>query len=359
MTTVLFPPRAAWHDRFLLWIAHISQTWPLGLTATIVGVMECVLNVWQHIKQHDFTAQSIKRRQLWIDQARTAAAGAPRVALVTGGNTGLGYETAKALVEAGYHTVIACRSVGKGEEAVAKIEAETGVKGLAEVRALDLSSFESIRQFAREFKSQENVLDVLVNNAGIMDVPFGLTKDGYETQFGVNHLGHYILTNELLPLLNKAKQGRIVVLSSGAMYSSDEIRYDRLQTDVGYSRLGHYSYSKLANLLFTKALKTRLEQADSNVTVNACHPGACYTELFRNNILMSILMVPAQIVCRSPREGAMSSIYLALAPEVENVSGEYFFDQIPRTVNPIALRKQEQEMLWSKSVSYTGVNFKL
>lgn len=172
-------------------------------------------------------------------------------------------------------------------------------------------------------------------------------------------MGHYILTNELLPLLNKAKQGRIVVLSSGAMYSSDEIRYDRLQTDVGYSRLGHYSYSKLANLLFTKALKTRLEQANSKVTVNACHPGACYTELFRNNLLMSIMMVPAQIVCRSPREGAMSSIYLALAPEVENVSGEYFFDQIPRAVNPIALRKQEQEMLWSKSVAYTGVDFKL
>ncbi|KAG0100319.1 Retinol dehydrogenase 12 [Podila epicladia] len=358
MTTVLFPPRAAWHDRFLLWIAHISQTWPLVLTTTLVGVMECVLNVWQYIKQHDFTAQSIKRRQLWIDQARTTAAGSPRVALVTGGNTGLGYETAKALVEAGYRTVIGM-SVGKGEEAVAKIEAETGVKGLAEVCALDLSSFESVKQFACEFKSRENVLDVLVNNAGIMDVPFGLTRDGYETQFGVNHLGHYILTNELIPLLNKAKQGRIVVLSSGAMYSSDEIRYDRLQTDVGYSRLGHYSYSKLANMLFTKALKTRLEQVHSKVTVNACHPGACYTELFRNNLLMSIVMVPAQIVCRSPREGAMTSIYLALAPEVENVSGEYFFDQIPRTVSPIALRKEEQEMLWSKSISYTGVDFQL
>lgn len=243
MTAVLFPPRAAWHDRFLLWIAHISQTWPLGFTATMVGVMECVLNVWQYIKQHDFTAQSIKRRQLWIDQAR-AAAGAPRVALVTGKYYGAlalkfpakmnfikpvislswlrptsqeatpvsdtrpprlsskldtapssvcQYEFFHAevttenkrrtehpclsnahsflLINCPRHlltpfcfALLACRSVGKGEEAVAKIEAETGIKGLAEVCALDLSSFESVKQFVREFKSRENVLDVLVNS---------------------------------------------------------------------------------------------------------------------------------------------------------------------------------------------------
>ncbi|KAF9413572.1 hypothetical protein BGZ94_000682, partial [Podila epigama] len=182
-----------------------------------------------------------------------------------------------------------------------------------------------------------------------------------------NHLGHFVLTNELLPLLNKATQGRVVVLSSGAHYSSDEIPYNLIQETKdggksireGYSRLGHYSYSKLANLLFAKALRTRLDRVKSKITVNACHPGACYTELFRGNVLMQMLMVVVQGVCRSPREGAMSSIYLALAPEVENVSGEYFFDQIPRSVNPIALSASNEQKLWDYSVRVTGSEFSL
>ena len=143
------------------------------------------------------------------------------------------------------------------------------------------------------------------------------------------------------------------------MYSSTDIRYDLLQSSKGYSRLGHYSYSKLANMIFTKALNRRLQQAHSKVTVNACHPGACSTELFRHNAAMNALMAVARIVCRSPLVGAMSSIYLALAPELDNVSGEYFFDEIPRTPHPIALEEKSQEMLWAKSVEYTGVDFQL
>ncbi|KAI8599973.1 short-chain dehydrogenase/reductase SDR, partial [Dissophora ornata] len=278
---------------------------------------------------------------------------------LVGGNTGLGYETAKALVEAGFITVIACRSVGKGQEAIDNIEAQTGIKGKLSVMSLDLSSLESVKAFVREFKAGHQRLDVLVNNAGMMDIPFGLTKEGFEMQFGVNHLGHYVLTLQLLPLLNKAPQGRVVVLSSGAMYSSTDIRYDLLQSSKGYSRLGHYSYSKLANMMFAKALNRRLQQAHSKVTVNACHPGACSTELFRHNAAMNLMMVLARVVCRSPLVGAMSSIYLALAPELDNVSGEYFFDQIPRTPHPIALEEKSQELLWTKSVEYTGVDFKL
>ncbi|KAF9081775.1 hypothetical protein BGX23_000463 [Mortierella sp. AD031] len=343
----------------MLWIAAWSQTLPLALTASIVGVMECVLNVWQHILQRDLTTQAINRRQIWIDQAKAAAAGQTRVAIVTGGNTGLGFETAKALVEAGYITIIACRSTNKGQEAIDKIEEQTGVKGNLSVIPLDLSSQESVKAFTRQFRTLGySSLDVLVNNAGMMDIPFGLTKEGYEMQFGVNHLGHYTLTLELLPFLNEAKQGRIIVLSSGAMYSSDDIRYDLLQSPKGYSRLGHYSYSKLANLLFVKALDRRMKEYRLKVTVNAAHPGACSTELFRHNPLMNTLMIPARAVCRSPLVGAMTSIYLALAPGLEKVSGEYFFDQIPRTVNPIAADEKAQELLWAKSVEFTGVDLK-
>ncbi|KAF9126566.1 hypothetical protein BGW39_006511 [Mortierella sp. 14UC] len=343
----------------MLRIAVWSQSWPLALTASIVGVMECVLNVWQHIMQRDLTAQTLNRRQLWIEQSKAASHGRTRVAIVTGGNTGLGFETAKALVEAGFFTIIACRSVNKGQEAIAQIEEQTGLKGQLMALELDLSSQQSVKDFTQEFKGLGySSLDVLVNNAGMMDIPFGLTKEGYEMQFGVNHLGHYTLTLGLLPFLNEAVQGRIIVLCSGAMFSSNDIRYDLLQSSKGYSRLGHYSYSKLANLLFVKALDRRMREYRLKITVNAAHPGACSTNLFRHNPLMNALMIPARVVCRTPLVGAMTSIYLALAPELDKVSGEYFFDQIPRTVNPIAADEKAQELLWEKSVEFTGVDLK-
>ncbi|KAF9933832.1 hypothetical protein FBU30_004228 [Linnemannia zychae] len=358
MSTIILPPRAHWHDKLMLWIAAWSKTLPLAMTASIVGVMEVVLNVWQHIMQRDLTGKTLMRRQIWIDKAKAVAVpGQSRIAIVTGGNTGLGYETAKALVEAGFFTIIGCRSVDKGQEAIRKIEEQTGIKKKMSVIPLDLSSQESVKAFTRQFKALGYThLDVLVNNAGMMDIPFGLTKEGYEMQFGVNHLGHYTLTLELLPLLNEAPQGRIVVLSSGAMFSSDDIRYDLLQSPKGYSRLGHYSYSKLANLLFVKALDRRLKQFRLKVTVNAAHPGACYTELARHNPLLNATMSLARVTLRSPLVGAMTSIYLALDPDLAKVSGEYFFDQIPRTVNPIATDVAAQELLWKKSVEFTGVN---
>lgn len=143
------------------------------------------------------------------------------------------------------------------------------------------------------------------------------------------------------------------------MYSSPQIPYDQLQDRKAYSPLGNYSYSKLADMLFAKALSRRLQQAKSKVTVNACHPGACSTELFRYDPVTNVLMFPARLVMRSALRGAMSSIYLAIAPELENVSGEYFFDQIPRTPNPIALDEEAQELLWTKSVEWTGADFTL
>ncbi|KAG0275590.1 hypothetical protein BGZ95_008607 [Linnemannia exigua] len=360
MSTVVLPPRAGWHDRLMLRISTWSQSWPLALTASIVGVMECVLNVWQHIMQRGLTAKTLERRQHWIEQAKSHYHGRSRVAIVTaGGNTGLGFETAKALVEAGFFTIIACRSVEKGEEAIAQIEEQTGIKKQMRALPLDLSSQTSVKAFTPAFKSLGyHALDVLVDNAGMMDIPFGLTKEGYEMQFGVNHLGHYTLTLELLPFLNEAVQGRIIVLSSGAMFSSNHIRYDLLRSPEGYSRLGHYSYSKLANVLFVKALDRRLKGFRSKITINAAHPGACSTNLFRHNPLMNALMIPARVVCRTPLVGAMTSIYLALAPDLDKVSGEYFFDQIPRSVNPIALDEKAQEELWEKSVEFTGVDLK-
>ncbi|KAF9909225.1 hypothetical protein EC991_008986 [Linnemannia zychae] len=366
MTIDTLPPRAEWYDNCLSDLTKKSKHMPYFLTLHLVAFTELACTVWQRRKQPDLEAQSTMRRQAWIDQAKAAAAAtqpgsSPRVAIVTGGNAGLGLQTSKALVEAGFRVIIACRSVKKGAEAVKMIEEETGIRGTVSVMALDLSSFESIKAFSVEFKLLGLGLDVLVNNGGVMDIPFTLTKDGFESQFGVNHLGHYKLTLELLPLLHRSTQGRIVVLSSAALYASQGIPYASLNTPkkTNYSRLGHYSHSKLANMLFVKALKRRLEAAGSKVTVNAAHPGTCRTELFSSNLVTKMSAAVIKPMMRTPQEGAMTSIYLALAPELENISGEYFLDQAPRVPSSIALDEKEQELLWTKSVEYTGLDFTL
>ncbi|KAF9108598.1 hypothetical protein BGX29_010204 [Mortierella sp. GBA35] len=360
MTTDQLPPRAEWHDNFLSGLYNKSKFLPYFVSLSFIGVAELACNVWQRRKQPDLEAQSQKRRQAWISQAKaTAQLGSPRVAIVTGGNAGLGFHTSKALVEAGYRVIIACRSVKKGTDAVKTIEEETGIKGMVSVMALELSSFESIQAFAVEYKLLGLGLDLLVNNAGVMDIPFTLTKDGFESQFGVNHLGHYKLTMELLPLLNKSTQGRIVVVASAAMFPSRGIPYNGVRSKSSYSRLGYYAHSKLANMLFVKGLKRRLDQAGSKITVNAVHPGTCRTDLFSNNAMSNIPKTPFASLMRSPEEGAMTSIYLSLAPELENISGEYFFDQIPRIPSAGALDEEAQELLWTKSVEYTGNDFKL
>ncbi|KAF9151970.1 hypothetical protein BG015_005968 [Linnemannia schmuckeri] len=367
MTTDQLPPRAEWYDNFMSGLTKKSKYMPYFIALGVVGVTELGFNVWQRRQQPDLEEQSKKRLQGWIDQAKTTAAAAaqsgasPRVAVVTGGNAGLGLHTSKALVEAGYRVIIACRSVKKGAEAVQSIEEQTGIKGMASVMALDLSSFESIKAFTVEFKLLGHGLDLLVNNAGLMDIPFTLTADGFESQFGVNHLGHYKLTLELLPLLHNSHHGhgRIVILSSAAMYPSQGIPYPQLRSKPGYSRLGSYSHSKLANMLFVKALNRRLSAAGSQVTVNAAHPGTCRTDLFSNNPIANLPKGPAKGMFRSAEVGAMGAVYLSLAPELEGVSGEYFFDQIVRMPSANALDEEQQELLWAKSVEYTGIDFKL
>ncbi|KAG0373774.1 hypothetical protein BGX24_011259 [Mortierella sp. AD032] len=361
MTIDLLPPRAERYDNFLLGLTKKSKNMPYYLSVHLVALAELSCNVWQRRKQPDLEVQSTKRRQAWIEQANAAAqpGSSPHVAIVTGGNAGLGLHTSKALVEAGFRVIIACRSVKKGAEAAKTIEEETGIKGTVSVMALDLSSFESIKAFAVEFKLLGLGLNVLVNNAGLMDIPFTLTADGFESQFGVNHLGHYKLTLELLPLLHRVTQGRIIVLSSAAMYPSQGIPYTSIRSKSGYSRLGHYSHSKLANMLFVKALKRRLDSAGSKVTVNAVHPGTCHTDIFSGNPVTKLATAVIKPMMRTPEEGAMSSIYAALAPELGNISGEYFFDQTPRIPSSVALDEEEQELLWTKSAEYTGIDFEL
>lgn len=198
--------------------------------------------------------------------------------IITGANTGIGKQTAIDLARRGAKIYLACRNFDKCEEARKEIIELTGNKNVFN-RELDLSSLESVRTFSEKFLKEENRLDILINNAGIMICPKSLTKDGFETQIGVNHMGHFLLTNLLLDLLKKSSPSRIVVLSSLA-HIAGYIKKDDLNSEKSYNRILAYGQSKLANILFTRHLATKLN--GTGVTIYCVHPGSVNTELMRH-----------------------------------------------------------------------------
>ena len=205
-----------------------------------------------------------------------------KTVIITGGNTGIGKETAIDLAKRNARIIVACRSQEKGKKAEVDIRRESGSNNV-HFRQLDLASFESIRKFAKEVLSEESRIDILINNAGVMYRPFGKTEDGFETQFGVNHLGHFLLTNLLLDKIKKAPEGRIIVVSSMGHALTSKLDLDTINSEEHYSLYDAYHKSKLANVLFTKALAKRL--TGTNVTANSLHPGAVDTELSRDFML--------------------------------------------------------------------------
>lgn len=250
-----------------------------------------------------------------------------QVALVTGGNTGIGFETAKSLASQGYYVVLGCRDVAKGRAARERIrEAVPGCPGI-EVVTFDLADLESVRSWALRAQDVGTPLNVLVNNAGVMATPESYTSQGHELQFGVNHLGHFLLTQMLLPLMvATGKEARIINVSSAAHFFGD-IDFGEIQGSRGkpYDRWRAYNQSKLANVMFTYELSRRLG-GDSKVMVNALHPGVVASELGRY-ILPSIPPVLAQLASNfvlTPEQGARTSIYLASSPEVQGKTGLYW-----------------------------------
>ena len=219
-----------------------------------------------------------------------------KTVIITGANTGIGKETAIDLAKRNARVILACRSEDKGKKAEVDVRRESGNSNV-HFRKLDLASFDSVRRFAKEVLSEESRLDILINNAGVMYCSFQKTEDGFETQFGVNHLGHFLLTNLLLDKIKQAPESRIVVVSSLGHTLASKLDLDTINSEAHYSPYVAYHKSKLANVLFAKALAKRL--ADTNVAVNCLHPGLVNTELGRHFMIGKVSGLGIYIASRT------------------------------------------------------------
>ncbi|CPS44755.1 Putative short-chain dehydrogenase/reductase [Mycobacteroides abscessus subsp. bolletii] len=286
-----------------------------------------------------------------------------RVAIVTGANTGLGLETAKALAAHGAHVVLAVRNAEKGKAAA---DAITAAHSNADVtlQSLDLSSLESVRRASDELKARYDKIDLLINNAGVMWTEKSSTADGFELQFGTNHLGHYALTGLLLERLLPVEGSRVVTVSSIGHRIRAAIHFDDLQWERDYDRVAAYGQSKLANLLFTYELQRRL--AGTNTVALAAHPGGSNTELARNSPLWvrAVFDVVAPLLVQGADMGALPTLRAATDPAA--LGGQYYGPDgfMEQRGNPKVVASSEQSYdldlqrrLWSVSEELTDVVF--
>ncbi len=290
---------------------------------------------------------------------------AGRTAVVTGANSGLGLVAARELARAGADVVLACRNTEKGEAAAESIRAEVPGAKVA-VEALDLSSLDSVRDFAERFAAGHESLDLLLNNAGVMAPPRRETADGFELQLGTNHLGHFALTGLLLDKLQGREDARVVTVSSTA-HKMGRIDFDDLQRQKHYFRWTAYGQSKLANVLFARELDRRLRAAGSTVASLAAHPGYSATNLqsAAPPLLDRVVMVVTNhLLAQSAEMGALPELYAATRPNLDGglfIGPDGFEEQRghPKVVRPVRAGRDEAvaERLWTVSEELTGVSY--
>ena len=289
--------------------------------------------------------------------------------IVTGGNSGIGYEAALQFARRRAHVVLACRNLDKARDAANQIAA-AAPGATVDVMHLDLSSLASVRAFADQFRARNIPLHVLVNNAGVMAIPYRLTADGFEMQFGTNHLGHFALTGLLLDALLAANGARVVNVASGA-HRMGRIRFDDLNWKNGYRKWFAYGQSKLANLLFTFELQRKADAAGAKLLSVACHPGYAATNLQAAGPKMSgaafvetLMGYSNRIFAQSAAMGALPTLYAATAPEARG--GDYIgpdgFTEMtgyPKKCGYSAAAgdKAVAARLWEVSEQLTGVRY--
>ncbi|MBJ6360380.1 SDR family oxidoreductase [Paenibacillus sp. GCM10012307] len=277
-----------------------------------------------------------------------------KTAIVTGASAGMGLETAIGLAKEGLHVIMLCRNEARGQQALEKVRAASGSDAL-ELALCDLGSLASIRSFAAEFVARNEPLDVLVNNAGVVSIKRELTSDGFESMMGVNHLGHFLLTLLLLEPLKRAEQGRIVVVASGA-YKIGRIHFHDPHLSKGFNAAKGYPQSKLANILFTRALAKRLK--GTSVTVNSLHPGAVSTSIgvSRDTGFGQSFHKLLKPFFLTVEEGSQTAIYLSVSPEVKGTTGEYFYKKRVQKLSARAADDESAERLWTWSLKETELD---
>ncbi len=276
-----------------------------------------------------------------------------KVVIVTGSNSGIGRETALALAEMGASVVSVVRNQELGEQACEAIVAETGNESV-DMMLCDLSSMNTIRKFAEEFRSKYDRLDVLINNAGAVFSKRDITAEGFEHTLAVNYLAPFLLTHELLPLLKTSAPSRVINLSSG-LANRAELNLDDLQSESSYKSRKVYGSAKLMIEMFTYELARRLE--NTGVSVNVVHPGFVATNLGRSSGSLSSrimfgMMKPFQL---SPKEGAETSIYVASSSEVEGLTGKCFGKKQEKVTSEISYDVEKQKLLWDKTTELLGL----
>lgn len=292
-----------------------------------------------------------------------------KVIIVTGGNSGLGYESVKAFAGKGASVVLASRREEKGREASDKISEDFPAADI-KVMKLDLADLSSVESFAANFRTGYDRLDILMNNAGIMTTPYFTTRDGFEGQMGTNHLGHFALTGRLLDIIMSSPGSRIVNVSSSA-HKAGKMDFDNLlfEKGKGYSPMKAYGRSKLANLLFTYELQRRLEEAGSDTSCLAAHPGFSSTNLVRyinKKFIYKLLSPFMSLISQSAAMGALPQIRAAVDPDARG--GEYYgpggfggMKGCPVRVksNSASHNMDDARKLWELSEELTGVRYQI
>jgi NAD(P)-dependent dehydrogenase (short-subunit alcohol dehydrogenase family) len=294
-----------------------------------------------------------------------------RVFVITGANSGIGLEAARALAQRGATILLACRDKSKGEEAAQQLRAESP-RAVVEAEALDLASLASVRDFAQKATARFPAIHALINNAGVMALPKRQTADGFEMQFGTNHLGHFALTGLLLPGLLRAPGARVVSVSS-ILHRRGKMNFDDLQSERSYDKNAAYGQSKLANLLFAYELQRRLAKAGKDVQSLACHPGYSATNLQGAGPKMSgsstsalMMRISNALLAQSAAMGALPTLYAATAPEAKGgdfigPGGLFEMRGWPKRVTSSAASHREEDAarLWEVSEALTGLRFAL
>ncbi len=293
-----------------------------------------------------------------------------KVIIVTGANSGLGFEDIKFFTKKGATTILACRNLEKANKALAKIKTQIP-EAKAEIMHLDLGSLKSIRKFASDFNKKYDQLDILVNNAGVLWVPYQKTEDGFEYHIGINHLGHFALTSLLFNKLVQTNNSRIVNVSSNG-HKSGDVDFEKFIYEKGkeYSKMKAYGRSKLANLLFTYELNRRLKIANINVLSVASHPGLSNTAMLDHTYggLIQFLRKFLGFILQNAAKGALPTIRAAVDPDIKG--GEYFgikgvFGSEKRG-RPVIVKSSEAsynleyaKKLWEVSEKLTGIKFEI